>query len=232
MPLAHSPSSSAAVPLAEHALSLMLSFAKNLNTTNATKANTWYRPISEELEGKTLGLIGLGASGRELAKRAWPMGMRIMAIDIADVPQAIRDELHVEFFADPSQLRRVLIEANYLSLHTPLTSKTRNMIDRQAFELMKPTAVLINVARGALVNEEALVEALTSGRIKGAGLDVYLQEPLDPAHPLLQLDNVIATPHVAGFARGTWRRRNEAAAENITRIVQGLPPLHQVTSVE
>lgn len=230
MPLAHSPGSTSAVPLAEHALFFMLCFAKK--KLNSPKVEGWNRPLSEELEGKTLGLIGLGASGRELAKRAWPMGMRIMAIDITDVPQAVRDELHVEFFGNPSQLDQVLIEADYLSLHAPLTSKTTKMIDRRAFQLMKPTAVLINVARGGLVDEEALVEALKGGGIRGAGLDVAVQEPLDPGHPLSQMDNVIATSHVGAFTRGTSWRRAEAAAENIARIAQGLPPLYQITSLE
>ena len=97
---------------------------------------------------------------------------------------------------------------------------------------MKPSACLINVARGEIVEESALIEALKAGRIRGAGLDVFGQEPLDPANPLLQMDNVIATPHIAGSTRGTSRRRGRAAAENIDRIAQNLPVLHQVVSAE
>ena len=126
------------------------------------------------------------------------MGMRTMAIDTADVPQATRDELHIAFFGDASQLDKVLVEADYLSIHTPLTSRTRHMIDRRVLELMKPTAVLINVARGGIVDADALFEALQTGQIRGAGLDVFAQEPIDPAHPLLQMENVIITPHAAG----------------------------------
>ena len=106
------------------------------------------------------------------------------------------------------------------------------MIDRRAFGLMKPTAVLINVARGAIVDEIALVEALKTGRIKGAGLDVFAREPLDPAHPLLAMENVIATPHQAGSTYGTSRRRAAAAAENVARVAQGLPPLHRITAID
>lgn len=228
LPLANSPGPLSAVPLAEHVLMLILCFAKNLNHN---RAQGWQRTINEELAGQILGLIGFGASARELAQRAWPLGMRIMAIDIVDVPQAVRDELHVEFVGKPSQLDRVLAEADYLSLHLHLNPTTRHMIDRRAFELMKPTAVLLNIARGELVDEAALIEALQSGRIKGAGLDVYAQEPLDATHPLLQMDNVIATPHISAYTRGTPRRRMEAAAENVARIAQGLPPIHLVTSL-
>jgi D-3-phosphoglycerate dehydrogenase / 2-oxoglutarate reductase len=179
-----------------------------------------------------LGLIGLGASGRELARRAHAMGMRLLAIDVADVPQDILDELHIEFFGDTSQLDRVLREADYLSLHVPFTSKTRNMIDRRALALMKPTAVLINVARGEIVDEAALIEALQAGQIKGAGLDVFAPEPLDPSSPLRQMPNVICTPHIAGATLGTLRRRIQAAAENVARIAEDLPPLYQVTRLD
>jgi phosphoglycerate dehydrogenase-like enzyme len=158
------------------------------------------------------------------------MGMRIMALDVADIPAAVRQECHVEFFGDLRQLDRVLAEADYLSLHTPLTKATRHLIDRRALGLMKPTAVLINVARGPLVDEAALIAALQAGRLRGAGLDVFEREPVDPDNPLLKMDNVVATQHVAGTTFGTGRRRGQACADNVVRIAQGLPPLHQVTS--
>lgn len=233
MPLANTPGQFSATALAEHALFLMLSFAKNIHLAQKNvRSRVFGRPMNEELAGTTLGLVGLGASGRALAERAWAMGMRIMAVDIADVPQALLDELHVEFFGTPSQLARVAAEADYLSIHVPLTSRTRNMIDRYVFDLMKPSAVLINVARGEIVEEAALIEALQSGRIRGAGLDVFAHEPLDPQHPLLQMDNVLATPHIAGVTTGTMRRRAQAAAENVARIAQGFAPLYLVTALE
>jgi phosphogluconate 2-dehydrogenase len=95
---------------------------------------------------------------------------------------------------------------------------------------MKPTAFLVNVARGEIVDEEALLEALRNKRIRGAGLDVFGREPLDPAHPLLHLDNVIATPHIAGGTAETARRRTQAAADNVSRVARGLAPLYQITS--
>lgn len=233
LPFANTPGPFSAVALAEHALSLMFLIAKNYSAAQENIHSGFFSlPLNDELGGKTLGLIGLGASGRELAKRAHAMGMRLVAIDIVDVPQTIRDELHIEFFGDSSQLNQVLSEADYLSLHTPLTSRTRHLIDRHALELMKPTAVLINIARGEIVDEAALIEALQTGGIRAAGLDAFAHEPLDTSHPLLQMDNVICTPHIAGVTRETTRRRGEVVAENVDRVARGLTPLHLITSVE
>ena len=233
MPFANTPGPFSAVALAEHALTLMLLIAKNHNTAQENvRAELFSLPLNDELAGKKLGLIGLGASGRELAKRGHAMGMEIMAIDIADIPQAVRDEHHVSFFGGSGELAHVIAEADYLSLHIPHTAATRHMIGRQQFELMKSTAVLINVARGRLVDEEALIEALQSGQIRAAGLDAFAHEPLERSHPLLQMDNVICTPHVAGVTRETAQRRGQAAAGNIERVSKGMAPLHMVTSVE
>ena len=228
LPLANSPGRLSAVPLAEHVLMLILCFAKNLNHNRAAG---WQRMIGEELAGKKLGLIGFGASAREVARRAWPLGMRIMAIDVVDFPQTELDEFHVEFLGGPVQLDSVLSQADYLSLHVHLNAATRHMIDRRALDLMKPTAVLLNVARGELVDEAALVEALQQGWIKAAGLDVFEQEPLPADHPLLQLGNVILTPHSSGYTPQTPRRRMEAAVENVERIAKGLPPGDLVTTL-
>ncbi len=233
LPLANTPGPFSAPALAEHALFLMLCLAKKLTASlKNIRSNVVFRPITEELQGKTLGIVGLGASGRALAKRANSMGMRIVAIDLADVPQAMREEFQLSFFGGPSQLDLVLAQADYLSLHMPLTRETQHMIDARAFQQMKSTAALINVSRGEIVDEKALTEALESGQIWGAGLDVFAQEPLDPEHPLLKMDNVIATPHVAGGTRETSQRRAQAAAENVDRIAEGLPALYQITSAE
>ena len=233
VPFANTPGIFSAIALAEHALFLMLSLAKNFAASQKTlrsKGFNW--PINTELQGRTLGLIGLGASGREVAKRAGCMGMRVLAIDAREIPQAVRDELRLGFLGKPDQLDRILAEADYVSLHTSLTSQTRHLMNQRAFGLMKKTAVLINVARGAIIDEVALIEALRSGRIAGAGLDVFAQEPIDPEHPLLHMDNVVCTPHIAGVTFETQRRRWQAAAENVARIAQGLPPLYQITSAD
>lgn len=228
LPLANSPGRLSAVPLAEHVIMLILCFAKDLKHN---RADGWQRAMGEELAGKKLGLIGFGASAREVARRAWPLGILIMAIDVVAFPQAELDEFRVEYLGGPEQLDHVLSQADYLSLHVHLNATTRHMIDRRALELMKPNAILLNIARGGLVDEEALVEALQQGGIRGAGLDVFEQEPLPAGHPLLQLDNVILTPHSSAFTPGTPRRRMEAAVANVERIANGLPPGDLVTEL-
>jgi phosphoglycerate dehydrogenase-like enzyme len=231
--LANTPGVFSGIALAEHALFFMLCFAKNLpQSVENVRSGVFFHPINEELQGKILGLVGFGASARELAKRAWPLGMRIMAVDAVEVPGPLADLYHVDFLGSPQNLAKVLAEADYLSLHVPLTSKTRHLIDDAAFGLMKPTAVLVNVARGEVVDEEALIRALQSGKIRGAGLDTFAHEPLDPSHPLLHMKNVIATPHVAGGTRATLQRRAQAAAQNVFRIAEGLPPLYEVKAAE
>ena len=229
IPLANTPGPYSAAALAEHALFLMLCHAKHFRAGQQSLASRRLcLPVNDELGGKTLGLVGLGASGRELAKRASVMGMRVMAIDIVEVSQETLDQLEVAFLGRPSELGQILSEADYLSLHVPLTDETRHMIGRTVFQQMKPTAVLINVSRGEVVDESALLEALTSRQIRGAGLDVFRDEPVDPNHPLLQSEKVMATPHVAGVTYETSRRRGQACADNVVRVAQGLPPLHLV----
>jgi phosphoglycerate dehydrogenase-like enzyme len=233
MPLANTPGPFSAVALAEHALFMMLFFAKKfVESQESIRSKVMCQPMNEELGGKTLGLIGLGASGRELAKRSAVLGMRNMAVDAVEVPEAVQAECRLEFFGGSQQLDHLLAEADYLSLHLPLTSKSRHLIDRQTLSRMKSAAVLINVSRGEIVDEVALLEALKSGKIRGAGLDVFAQEPVNPDHPLLQLPNVIATPHCAGVTYGTSRRRAQAVVQNLERISQGLSPYYQITSVE
>ena len=220
------------VALAEHALFLMLAVAKQYSACQRNlRSGIVNEPITGELCGKTLGLVGLGASGRELAKRAWALGMRILGIDVVEIPRDVCRELHVEFLGGPSMLDRLLADSDYLSIHVPLTRNTKHMIDRHAFDLMKATAVVINVSRGGIIDEGALVEALRCRRIKGAGLDVFEEEPVNPTHPLLQQDNVVATPHNAGCTWEASRKRGKAAAENVARIAQGLGPLYQITVV-
>ena len=229
IPVANTPGVFSGIALAEHALFLMFCLAKHLSIAlNNIRAGTFFKPMNDELEGKTLGLVGLGASARQLAKRAWPLGLRLLAIDAVPVPQNVCEELHVEFLGGPGELDKLLPQSDYVSVHVPLTAKTRNLIDRRALRMMKSTACLINVARGEIVDEPALIEALQGGWIGGAGLDTFEHEPLPVSSPLLQMGNVITTPHLAGFTWGTSERRGRAAAENVERVVQGLPPLFQV----
>ena len=233
IPLANTPGQFSSVALAEHALFLMLLFAKKFSDSQSSVRNqVLCEPMNEELHDKTLGLLGFGASGRELATRAKAMGMRIMAIDVVPIPPSVQERHGLAFCGEPGELPRLLAESDYLSVHMPLTTATRHMLDRAALSAMKPNAVVINVARGEIIDEVALAEALQTGRIRGAGLDVFPKEPIDPDHPLLRLPNVIATPHVAGVTFGTSYRRAQAVIANLERVAQGLPLLYQVTSVE
>jgi phosphoglycerate dehydrogenase-like enzyme len=231
IPLANTPGIFSSIALAEHALLLMLGFAKHLpESREHLSAGVMYSPVNTELSGRVLGLVGLGASGRELARRARAFGMRLVALDAAPISDEELAELGIETFGGPESLDALLGAADYVSLHVPLTAGTRHLIDRARIGLLKPTAVLINIARGGLVDEEALVEALVEGRLRGAGIDVYSQEPPDPESPLLHLRRVIATPHVAGMTYETLGRRAEACLANVARIADGKPPLYQVTS--
>ena len=155
-----------------------------------------------------------------------------MAVDVIDLPPEVRDSHYVRFFGGPDELDRVLSESDYVSIHTSLNSSTRHMIGRRELGLMKPGSVLINIVRGEVVDETALIESLQTGKIAGAGLDAFSTEPLPPEHPFFQLPNVLLTPHTAGGSRGTSRRRGQAGAENVNRIAKGLQPLYQITSVE
>ena len=156
--------------------------------------------------------------------------MRIQAMDAMDIPQETLDELGVVKFVKPDGFYDILPEADYVSVHVPLTKKTRHLIDANAMLKMKSTAVVINVARGDIIDEEALVDALLHNKIRGAGLDVFSEEPVDPKHPLLKLVNVAATPHIAGSTTGTSVRRAQLAIDNINRLARGEQPEFLVVS--
>jgi phosphoglycerate dehydrogenase-like enzyme len=229
IPLANTPGPTSGTALAECALMLMLMLARGWseNQVNLRKG-VFYQPVGSELGNRHLAIVGLGASGIELARRARPFDMKISAIDIRDVSAEEKQELGLNFAGKPEDLDGLIKEVDYLSLHLHLNEETQHFIDAGRLALMKPTACLINVARGALVDEQALCAALSEGRLAGAGLDVFEMEPLDPASPLLKLTNVVATPHIAGVTRETSLRRAACCAENVDRIAAGLEPLYRV----
>ena len=231
--LANTPGQFSAIALAEHAMFLMLLFAKRFaETQTSVEEGLLCTPFTTELAGRTLGLIGFGASARELARRAEAFDMRILAYELAPVSLDDQERFGVECFSDAESLDRIFSEADYLSLHVPLTSTTRHLIDARALRLMKPTAVIVNVARGEIVDEAALADALRSGRLYGAGLDVFATEPVPPNDPLRLLPNVIATPNVAGVTDGTAIRRTGAALANIDLVEQGLEPEFVIRSAQ
>ncbi|MGZ4171884.1 MAG: NAD(P)-dependent oxidoreductase [Solirubrobacteraceae bacterium] len=227
--LANTPGQFSAVALAEHALLLILALAKRLPEAEANcRTGVMYHPIGDELGEQTLGIIGLGASGGELARRAGALGMRLRAVDVAAPPAERLQELGIEQFAGLDGLDELVRESDYVSLHVPLTPETHHLINERRLAMLKPTAALVNVARGRIVDEDALARALSSGAFRGAGIDVFGQEPLRPDNPLLHLDNVIATPHTAGVTRGTSRRRSQVCVENALRVLAGEHPQYQV----
>ncbi|PWT88002.1 MAG: phosphoglycerate dehydrogenase [Blastocatellia bacterium] len=182
------------ITTAEHTIALLISLARSVpQASSSLKAGRWERKkfIGVELQGKTLGIIGLGRIGRVVASRARAMGMLIVAYDPFIAPEQARD-LEIEL----APLEQVYARADFLTVHTPLTAETRGLIDREVLGKMKKGARIINCARGGLVDENALAEAINEGQIAGAAIDVFMQEPPHPDNPLLALDQVIVTPHL------------------------------------
>ena len=163
-------------------------------------------------------------------RRAKSFGMRIAAIDVRQIDGAVLDEIAPVFIGLPDDLDRLVRMSDVLSLHIPLNDQTRHIIDTRRLALMKRDAVIINVARGGLVDEEAMHEALLSGSLGGAGLDTFSQEPQDPTVPVYQLPNVVVTPHTAGNTDGTMRNRAVFAADNLDRYAEGRELLGRVLS--
>jgi D-3-phosphoglycerate dehydrogenase len=201
----------AARSIAEHTLALLFAVARRIpHMDGATRAGKWERGQSMELYGKTCGVIGYGAVGRHFARLATAIGMRVMLWTLH--PAAYPD---VEFVP----LEDLYRASDVISVHLRLSPDTQNFIDAPQFALMKPGAVLLNTARGAIVNEPALLDALTAGSLDGAGLDVFTTEPLGPHHPLTTLPNVVLTPHCAGITPEALHAGLQMAADNIWRFL-------------
>jgi phosphoglycerate dehydrogenase-like enzyme len=211
--------------VAEHTIALLLALYKRLiHCDRAVREGRWRQAVTGfdtfEVAGKTLGLIGAGNIGRKVARRLAAFECRVMYYDVVAAP-----DLEKDLGAQRASLEDVLREADIISLHVPATKDTRGLINRETLALMKPTAVLLNTSRGAVVDEEALIEALAAKRILGAGLDVFRAEPFPADHPIGKLENVVLSPHTAGHAYEGWFRRTQFAWENIQRVASGQPPL-------
>jgi D-3-phosphoglycerate dehydrogenase len=229
VPIANCPSSASAPALAERAMMFTLMLAHRYPEASRNLASgIAFRPAAEELGGKILGLVGFGASAIAFAGLARTFGMRLATIDVRAISDEEATARGLEWYAGPDRLDELLAMADVLSLHLHLNEETRGIIDGYRLSLLKPTALLINVARGALVEEGALSAALLDGRLAGAGLDVFASEPPSARSPLLGLPNVVATPHTAGNSDGTLRRRAEFCAQNINRVAAGLEPDSQI----
>ncbi|MBI4526613.1 MAG: hypothetical protein HY695_22665 [Deltaproteobacteria bacterium] len=231
VPVCNMPDFNAAT-VAEHTLMLILALLRRVfESTFLMKAGKW--PIANvvaqgiyDLRGKTLGIIGLGAIGQQVAKRAKSFEAQIRYSDTHRYP-----EVEAEFGALFVPLQDLLQRSDIVTIHLPLTDQTRGLIGETELRKMKPTAILINTARGAIVDEKALAEALQRGLIAGAALDVFAEEPLDPGHPLRRCPNILLTPHIAGQTREAMERMVGSMLENINRVVRGEEPLYRVNHI-
>jgi len=212
---------------ASSALLFMLALAKRLPAQERmTRAGRWDLQASVmggELQGRTLGIIGLGHSGRELVRLVAPFAMRLLAYSPhADPAQAAALGVRL------ASLAELLREADFVSLHCRLSDETRGLLGASRLALMKPTAYVVNVGRGELIDQPALVAALAAGRIAGAALDVFAEEPIAADDPLLALDNVIVTPHWNASTVDVWQATGRAMAEGMLRAATGRVPDHVV----
>lgn len=217
--------------VAETALMLILECSRNVTVLHNVWVQDYYKAKlkvrKNTLNGKIVGIIGCGNIGGRLAKRALGMEMNVLAYDpykpAADFPDG------VEVVRD---ITRIFQESDYVSLHTPNTPVTRNMINKDTLAIMKPTAFLINTARGSCVVEEDLYEACKNGVIAGAGLDAIRKEPVDPSNPLLTLDNVIIYPHIGGNTMEAAHRASYFAAMGVQEIYEGKKPTWPINDVD
>ena len=227
--VANCPGQFSSVALAETAFMFILMLAHQYRQAAVNFASgVFNEAVGRELDGLNLGIIGFGASGQELARRAKAFGMHILAIDVRTIEPEIIQEIKPDLMGTPAESDHVVATSDFLSLHLHLNTATRHIIDARRIALMKSTACLINVARGALVDESALYHALSEGKLGGAGIDVFAQEPPDPSLAVFQLPNVVVTPHIAGVTYETSLRRAQCAAENVDRLALGLDPLYRI----
>lgn len=206
------------VAVAELTLSLMLALARHIPAHNAAlRQDNWTVRPGVELSGMTLGLLGMGRIGKEVAKRAAAFEMNIVYYD------PVIPEINADIPMHASSIPEILAQSDFLSLHLPLTDETQNLINAEALKTMKPSAYLINTARGGLVDETALYAALKAGTIAGAAFDTFAQEP-SHGNPLLSLENFIATPHSGSATQQTTLRMGLMASENLLAVLQGKRP--------
>ena len=208
---------------AEGGVFLMMACARQYKSCQQTLARgEWGRPSGEALIDRTALIIGLGAVGQALAARLVPLGMRVVASDILARSEAA-EKLGLDRLEDPSKLSELLPEADFVISTVTLTPETQGLFNRAVFERMKPTAFVVNISRGPIVNEEDLLAALNQGLIAGAGLDVLNQEPPAADHPLVNHEKVVVTPHTAGITRQSFDALGRAVADNIERLKKGEP---------
>lgn len=215
------------VAVAEHAIALMITVYRKMNLQlTSTREGTWMAGVTGEegeyhnLVNKTVGVVGLGRIGSRVARRLRGWECEVIYSDVVSIPEDVEND---------SRARRVefdelLSTSDLITLHVPLDRSTHHMISTREFEMMKSTAILINACRGPVVDEAALTLALQKGQIFGAGLDVTEQEPTPPDNPLLTMDNVVVTPHLASLAEESGIRSTDFAIANVSRLARGEDP--------
>jgi D-3-phosphoglycerate dehydrogenase len=212
--------------VADHALAMMLALTRKIGPASAqVKRGGWdfreMRPISR-LQVQTLGVIGIGRIGGAMAHKCHAIGMKVLAYD----PYIAKDR--VPGYVTLVGLDELMAQSDVVSVHCPLTDETRLMLDATKLGLMKPTAYLVNTARGNIVEENALDKMLTEGRLSGAGMDVFAVEPTKASHPLFKHDNFLCSPHMAWHSTESAQDLKRKAAEEVRRVLRGEPPLYQV----
>ena len=246
VPVAVMPSKSC-IAVAEHAMALMLALARKIvpghagvvsgryqerdmtpkRTSETETAFNWLKyPDIAELNGKTLGIVGFGEIGQEVARRARAFGMRVHYYSRRALDERFERQLGVS----RQSLDDLLAHADYVTLHVPHTRETEHLLSASRLGLMKTGAYLVNTSRGGVVDEAALVEQLQQGRLAGAGLDVFVEEPLPAGHPLTGLDNVVLTPHLGSGLTGGQRVHARETLENVARALRGERP-HNIVNV-
>ena len=212
--------------VADHAWALLLAAARRVaEADDMIRRGEWTIPwaptmlLGHDVYGRVLGIVGLGRIGYAVAKRARGFDMKILYYDIVRRPEAER-ELGAEYTSLDDLLRR----SDFVTIHVPLTPETRKLIGERELKLMKKTAILVNTARGPIVDQKALTKALSEGWIAAAGLDVFEKEPIDPNDPLLRLRNVVLTPHIGSASHDTRNKMAEMAAEGIVKVLKGEKP--------
>jgi D-3-phosphoglycerate dehydrogenase len=213
--------------VADHAVALILALTRKLDRiSRSTRDGKWnwreFRPVSS-LEGKTVGIIGFGNIGRQVAERMRSFGTDVMAYD----PYVSRESKE-KLGARSSNLNELLEASDIISIHVPLNKETRQLIGRKELAKLKESVILVNTSRGSVLDQEALVESIRKGSIAAAGLDVLAKEPPSASDPILGFENVIVTPHIGWYSEQSSARLQENAALEAERILTGNPPKHPV----
>ncbi|MBM3241796.1 hydroxyacid dehydrogenase [Candidatus Poribacteria bacterium] len=212
--------------VAEHVIGVMVVLSKRiLESDRALRAGQWdvrYHFQAFEMKGKTLGIVGMGRIGSRVAEMAKALGMEILYYDVVVNPQ-----VEGKYDAKKIELEELLKLSDYITLHVPATPETKYLINAERLKLMKPTAILVNAARGSVVDTMALYDALKSGKLFGAAIDVFEKEPAPADHPLFSLPNVVVTPHMAGHSDDALIAMS-MVAKDIIRVIQGQPPEYPV----